>query len=136
MSLRMTEEEYVALMNRRKIGADARRTQPKPAAEAKRTKYGNRRTERDGEVFDSRHEAEAYGRLTLETRAGEHVQLLRQVAFRLPGGVTYLADFVTLERDGRYAVWDAKSAATARDKVYRIKKRLMRECLGLEIREV
>ena len=54
----------------------------------------------------------------------------------LPGGVKYIADFVTLELDGSFTVWDAKSSATARDKVYRLKKRQMRECLHIEIREV
>ena len=48
----------------------------------------------------------------------------------------YIADFVTLELDGYFTVWDAKSSATARDKVYRLKKRQMRECLHIEIREV
>ena len=62
--------------------------------------------------------------------------MLCQVVFELPGGIKYIADFVTLEPDGTYRVWDAKSAATARDKVYRLKKRLMRECLGLEITEI
>lgn len=136
MSLRMTEDEYAALLSRRKAGKDARSAQPNSTPEAKRTKYGNRRTECDGMLFDSQHEVEVYKRLTLETKAGEHIQLFRQVAYKMPGSVKYIADFVTLEKDGRYTVWDAKSTATARDKVYRIKKRLMYECLGLEIKEV
>lgn len=135
MALRMSEEEYAALLRRRKK-EDAAPHEQKPAAAVKRAKYGNRRTEYDGMSFDSRHEADVYQRLTLETRTGEHLQLFRQVAFRLPGSVVYIADFVTLEGNGRYTVWDAKSEATARDKVYRIKKRLMQECLGLEIKEV
>lgn len=102
----------------------------------RRNKYGNRRTTCGGRTFDSRHEAEVYQRLALEAKGGEHCAVLCQVAFALPGGVKYIADFVTLERDGRYSVWDAKSAATARDKVYRMKKRQMKECLGIEILEV
>ena len=47
-----------------------------------------------------------------------------------------LADFVTLEPDGTFTVYDAKSAATARDKVYRLKKRQMQACNHIEIREV
>lgn len=105
-------------------------------APGKRTKYGNRRAEMDGRTFDSRHEAEVYRELTLAVRAGEHRAVACQVAFPLPGGVRYIADFVTLEADGSYTVWDAKSAATARDRVYRLKKRQMKECLGIEIREV
>ena len=63
-------------------------------------------------------------------------QVLCQVPFDLPGGVKYIADFVTLERDGTFTVWDAKSEATARDKAYRIKKRQMKECLGINVQEV
>ena len=100
MSLRMTEDEYAALLSRRKVGKDAQSVQPNSTPEAKRTKYGNRRTECDGMLFDSQHEAEVYKRLTLETKAGEHFQLFRQVAFKLPGSVKYIADFVTLEKDG------------------------------------
>ena len=62
--------------------------------------------------------------------------MLCQVPFLLPGGVKYIADFVVLEKDGTYTVMDAKSEATRKDKTYRLKKRLMRECLGLEIVEV
>ena len=106
------------------------------APEGRKQKYRNRKTETDGITFDSRHEAECWQRLKAETEAGQHIHLLRQVAFRLPGGVKYIADFVTLERDGKYQVFDAKSAATQRDKVYRLKRRQMRECLGIEIIEI
>ena len=116
----------------------ARTGQPMPDAQPtpKRTKYGNRRTQLDGMTFDSKHESEIYAQLKLETQAGEHAALMRQVAFLLPGGVKYVADFVTLEKDGGFRVWDAKSSATARDKTYRIKKRLMRECMGIRIIEI
>ena len=53
----------------------------------------------------------------------------------MPGGVKYVADFVLLHSDGHFTVIDAKSDATRRDRVYRLKKRLMRECLKLEIVE-
>ena len=48
----------------------------------------------------------------------------------------YRADFVVLRNDGRYDVVDAKSDATRKDKVYRLKKRQMKEVLGIEIVEV
>ena len=59
-----------------------------------------------------------------------------QQEFILPGGVKYIADFVTLKRDRTYDVIDAKSEATRKDKAYRIKKKLMKNCLGLDIIEV
>ena len=76
-----------------------------------------------------------YKELELRVRAGELRGVICQQAFLLPGGVKYIADFVTLNQDGTYSVIDAKSEATRRDKVYRIKRRQMRECLGIEIIE-
>lgn len=109
-----------------------RQTEPRE----KRQKYGNKRTEYAGRVFDSKHEAEIFRDLDLRVRAGELRAVACQVRFALPGGVTYVADFVALQPDGTYRVLDAKSEATKKDKTYRLKRRLMRECLGIEIEEV
>lgn len=68
--------------------------------------------------------------------AGEFLGLGLQVAFYLPGGIKYVADFVAFLPDGGYVVMGAKSDATRKDKVYCLKKKLMRECLHLEIVEV
>ena len=100
-----------------------------------RSKYGNAPTEHDGRRFDSKHEAQVYEILRLQCLNGEHLGIGCQVAFYLPGGVKYIADFVTLEPDGRFTVYDAKSEATRKDKVYRLKKRQMKECLGIQIVE-
>ena len=105
---------------------------PKPRG----NKYGNQPTDHDGKRFASKHEAAVYELLRLECLAGKHVGLACQVAFYLPGGVKYVADFVTHEADGRYTVYDAKSEATRKDKTYRLKKRQMKNCLGIEIQEV
>ena len=99
-------------------------------------KYGNEKVCRGGKRFDSKHEAAVYEELRLRCMAGEYLGLGLQVAFYLPGGIKYLADFVAITKDGGIEVMDAKSEATRRDKVYRLKKRLMKECLGLEIIEV
>lgn len=109
-----------------------------PLAEQKprRSKYGNKKTTSDGMIFDSKHEAECYEALKLQTRIGDYRALFCQVAFTLPGDVKYIADFVTLNNDGTYTVYDAKSEATRKDKTYRLKKRLMRNCLNIEIQEV
>ena len=108
----------------------------KAPAEPRRSKYGNRKTTVDGRTFDSKHEAEGFERLKLQVQAGEYRAVACQVAFALPGRIRYVADFVLLRNDGVYSVLDAKSEATRKDKVYRMKKRLMRECLGIEIQEV
>lgn len=130
MSIRMTEEEYRAFLQRAGRGQDADRSN------GKRSKYGNQRTEADGCSFDSKHEAAAWKELKLQMRGGEYMGVARQVRFQLPGNVEYVADFVVFCRDGTYEVLDAKSAATAKNAVYRMKKKQMRECLGITIKEV
>ena len=100
-----------------------------------RRKYGNQPTEHDGKRFDSKHEAQVYETLRLECLAGEHVGLARQVTFYLPGGVKYVADFVTFEEKGGFTVYDAKSEATRKDKTKKKKKRQMKNCLNIEIVE-
>ena len=118
------------------IPLDSLRDAPPPGEALKGAKYGNEKVCRGGKRFDSKHEAAVYEELRLRCMAGEYLGLGLQVAFYLPGGIKYLADFVAITKDGGIVVMDAKSEATRRDKVYRLKKRLMKECLGLEIREV
>ena len=135
MALHLTEEEYAALMRGR-----ATRTEsgPKePTAEAKRSKYGNRKVELEGKKFDSLHEARVYEELMLRVRAGELRTVCRQVKFDLPGGIVYVADFVAITPDMRIeGVYDAKSPATKQNRVYINKKKQMKACWGIEIREV
>ena len=107
-----------------------------PAKKPKRRKYNNTPTERDGITFDSKREADRYTELMMMLRAGEIYGVFRQHPFQLPGGVVYRADFVVLNPDGTYTVEDVKSEATAKDKVYRIKKRQMAAVKGIEISEV
>ena len=101
----------------------------------RQSKYGNQRTEVDGDVYDSKHEAQIAALLALDCKAGYYKGMARQVPFYLPGGVKYIADFVVFHTDGRYEVIDAKSEATKNNAVYRLKKRQMRECLGITITE-
>jgi hypothetical protein len=101
----------------------------------KQNKYRNRRTQRDGQEFDSKHEADRYSELQLMLRAGEIRGFVTQHTFYLPGGVKYIADFVVLQNDGTYVVEDTKSPPTRKEKAYRIKRRQMREVLGIEIIE-
>lgn len=106
------------------------------SAKQPRRKYGNQPTVRHGKKFDSKHEADVYDDLLLEMRAGIFAAVACQVDFVLPGGVRYRADFVAMRPGGNeYRVIDAKSEATRKDKTYRLKRRQMRECLGIEIEE-
>ena len=103
----------------------------------KRQKYGNRRVEVDGIKFDSQHEANVYQELMLRVRAGELKTVCRQVKFDLPGGIVYIADFVTIRPDMTVeGVYDAKSEATKQNRVYINKKKQVKACWGIDIREV
>lgn len=142
MTLRLTEEEYAELMARRTGGRSVSAPTPGKAvgtpfmAPVKRKKYGNQRTEIDGKKFDSKHEAEVYGALMLRRRAGELRVVLRQVSFDLPGGIRYIADFCTVDSEGRFEVLDAKSEATRKNRTYINKRKQMLSEWGIEIREV
>lgn len=135
-TIRMTEEEYAAFMKRHDfntIGCPAN-LPDKP----KRQKYGNRKVTADGMKFDSQHEADYYfGVLVPRVKAGELRCVCRQVPFDLPGGIRYIADFVTMRPDMSIeAVIDAKSVVTRKDRTYINKKKQMLACWGIEILEV
>lgn len=134
MALRMTEEEYAEWVRRRKAEASPLISCPEPP---KRQKYGNQRVEVDGIKFDSKHEADIYQELMLRVRAGELKTVCRQVKFDLPGGIVYVADFLAIRPDlSIEGVYDAKSEATKKNRVYINKKKQMKACWGIEIREV
>ena len=112
----------------------------------RKSKYGARKTELDGIVFDSNHEARRYAYLKTLERAGEISGLERQVKYILvpaqagedgkivERAVIYVADFVYRDaHSGEKVVEDAKGMRT-RD--YIIKRKLMRYVHGIEIREV
>lgn len=134
MTIRLTEEEYAELMRRRCANTVASPVETK--ARPKRQKYGNQRVEIDGKRFDSKHEADVYQDLMLRRRAGELRVVLRQVSFDLPGNIRYVADFVTVDREGRFEVLDAKSEATRKNRTYINKRKQMLSEWGIEVREV
>ena len=160
MALRMTEEEFAEWQRRHQNQSAPQRAytprtleygaisgavptdagqgaSPTCCQPPKRQKYGNRRVEVDGIRFDSKHEAEYYQYLMLRVRAGELKSVLRQVSFDLPGGIRYVADFVTIAPDMRIeGVYDAKSEITKQNRVYINKKKQMLACWGIEIQEV
>ena len=149
MALRMTEEEYAEWKRRqgRKVTTCCAPAKPSGVSVsdlydaneniAKRQKYGNRHVEIDGIKFDSQHEANVYQELMLRVRAGELKTVCRQVKFDLPGGIVYIADFVAIRPDMSIeAVYDAKSPATKQNRVYINKRKQMKACWGIEIKEV
>jgi hypothetical protein len=88
-------------------------------------------------TFDSKKEAARCRELCLLVRSGEINDLQGQVKFELSvNGMKvahYLADFVYTDgRTNRRIVEDTKGVHTP---VYRLKKRLMQACHGIEVLE-
>jgi len=96
---------------------------PSNTTPAKRSKYGNVKVHLEGEVFDSQLEYDCYCWIRLRKQAGEVAWFLRQVPFRLEGGVVYRADYLVALNDSvapvsltggcsAVEVWDAKGRDT------------------------
>ena len=109
------------------------------------SKYGNRKTEINGVLYDSAKEARRAAELRLMQRAGIISDLCAQVKYELIPAqrrdgkvierpVTYIADFVYKE-NGETVVEDVKSPAT-RTKDYVIKRKLMLWEFGIVVKEV
>lgn len=100
-------------------------------------KYHNSKTVIDGIRFDSKKEAKRYLELKILEKAGVIKELKRQVPYILIDkscygrAIKYVADFVYLE-NGQLVVEDVKGVRTP---VYKLKKRLMAEVYGIEIKE-
>ena len=101
-------------------------------------KYRNKKTSIDGIRFDSKREANRYIELKLLERAGAIKDLKRQVPYilidksRYGRAIKYVADFVYYE-DDKLVVEDVKGVRTP---VYKLKKRLMAERFGIEVKEI
>ena len=109
-----------------------------PAVTSKRSKYKAIKTEVDGIVFDSKKEAKRWTELRLLERAGQIQNLERQHAVLVQfNGIRlfkWMADFVYFQ-DGKRVYEDVKSPMTAALPVYRLKKRILKAMLNIEIRE-
>ncbi len=101
----------------------------------RRNKYGAVRTEVDGIKFHSKKEAARYLELK-ELQVSSAISDLRlQVPYKIivNGALIcrYIADFVYLQ-EGKEVVEDVKGRLTD---VYKLKKKLMKACLGIDIYE-
>ena len=115
----------------------------KPAPKA--SKYHNVRVH-DPELgdFDSKKEHRYCQGLELRKRAGDISYYLRQVPYRLPGGVVYRADFVVYTRhdvsdwDSLVPVWEVEviDVKGLRTKTYALKKKQVEALYPVQIVEV
>lgn len=104
------------------------------------SKYRNQKVEVDGIKFDSKREANRYYELKLYQRTKQISDLQLQVPFVLIDkskwgrAIKYVADFTYIQ-DGKLVVEDVKSPISITP-VYKLKKRLLAERYGIEIKEV
>lgn len=98
-------------------------------------KFKAQKTTVDGVQFASKKESKRYSILKLLERAGEISGLTLQPEFVLSVNdhliCKYIADFTYTEK-GKVIVEDVKGFKT---REYRLKKKLLRALLGIEIRE-
>lgn len=118
-------------------------------------KYRNKKIEADGMVFDSKKEYKRWCELNLLLKAGEITELERQVKIPLiptqrepdiigkRGGlkkgkvieheISYIADFVYKDKDGKLVVEDTKGFRT---KEYVLKRKMLLFLWGIRITEL
>ena len=139
--LRWTPEQLQAAQARTaRIEADIRKAVTELlTAPIRPRKYRNEPCEVDGLHFDSKHEAEVWRQLRARELAGEIAGLRLQVPYAcVVNGIhvcDWIADFDYREQ-GVLTVVDAKSEATRKLPVYRLKKKLMQACHNIEVREL
>lgn len=110
-------------------------------AATQRSKYGAVPVVIDGVRFASRGEAQRYAELRLLEQAKAISNLRLQVRYPLVVNTvqvaSYVADFVYFERPAGEGVWSqvVEDYKGVRTPVYRLKKRLMLACYGIDIRE-
>lgn len=103
------------------------------------SKYGNKKVELDGFLFDSLKESRRYSELKLLEYNGEIENLELQPQYpcfvNKKKITTYIADF-RYKENGKVVIEDVKSEATRKIAVYRLKKKLTEALYGIIIFEV
>jgi hypothetical protein len=99
----------------------------------KPSKYKAIKTSVDDIKFDSKKEAKRYGELMIRMKVGEISKPIVHYVFQLIPELSYEADFVYFDYNLKaFIVEDTKGVRT---QAYKMKKKLMRELLSIEIIE-
>jgi hypothetical protein len=102
----------------------------------KKAKYGNKKVSIEGKTFDSQKEAKRYTDLKLLHNAKEIIYLGDQISFKLPGNISYVADFVYFDyQTCSLVVEDTKSEITKKNRTYINKKKQIKDLYGITILE-
>jgi hypothetical protein len=112
--VKWSEEQYQAHLAKRGKSAHVGVDLAKPRADQSATsKYRNAKLKINGITFDSILEGAYYLELEADLKAGKIEYYLRQVPFRLPGGVAYWCDFMVVPSSWVPARWiDVKGHRT------------------------
>lgn len=112
---------------------------------SKQLKYKNKKCEYDGKKFDSLKEKNQYIIFKQMEKEGKISNLQCQVPFELQPKfkfngktirpITYIADFTYIE-NGKQVVVDVKSEITRKDKVYRLKKKMLQYQYNIDLKEI
>ena len=106
----------------------------------RKNKYGAIKTTVGGITFDSKLEAKHWIELCTLQKAGEISNLERQVSFPIVVNETKVCtmrpDFVYSNKNGVRVIEDTKSVITAKNPVYRLKKKLLKAIYGIDIIEI
>lgn len=112
-----------------------------------RSKFFSKKVVVDGITFDSKKEGDYYLKLKKDQKKGliKDLELQKEyvlqdkfkVGNRTRRQITYKADFSYITtQDDKLHVVDVKSPYTAKDKVYRLKKKLFEFKYGIELEEI
>lgn len=108
------------------------------AMQKKRSKYGSRKTEYGGEMYDSAAEARRAAELDVLVKCGDIFGWQRQKPYVIAVNevyiCTYIVDFWVAGKDGKWWLEDVKGFATP---VYKLKAKLFRACYPqIDFREI
>ena len=108
-------------------------------------KYHNKKCIYKDMMFDSKKERDYYIVLEMMLKNNQITDLKTQVKFELQSSfkfngktirsINYIADFTYIDKKNKLHIIDVKSKATKKDKVYRLKKKMMRY-KGYDIEEI
>lgn len=135
----MTQKELLSLISNSPVANLNTHLLKGEVEKSKRSKYGNKKVEVRGRMFDSKKEGSRYLELLMLEQLGEVSVLSLQVSFELDVEgekvASYIADFLYF-RNGVLCVEDVKSKATRKLPVYSLKKKLVKQLYNIEIKEV
>lgn len=108
-------------------------------------KYHNKKCIYKDMMFDSKKERDYYVILEMMLKNNQITDLKTQVKFELQPSfkfngktirsISYIADFTYVDKKNKLHIIDVKSEATKKDKVYRLKKKMM-QYKGYDIEEI